>query len=39
VPDEGYDVDCSEISGTNLSVVDPDEYGLDADSDGVACES
>lgn len=39
VPDEGYDVDCPEIDGTDLTVVGPDEYRLDGDGDGIACES
>jgi hypothetical protein len=39
VPDEGYDVDCGEIDATDLTVVGPDDYRLDADGDGVACES
>jgi hypothetical protein len=39
VPDEGFDVDCAEIAATDLTVIGPDVYGLDADGDGVACES
>jgi hypothetical protein len=38
VPDTGGDVDCGEISDTNLSVVGDDVDGLDRDGDGVACE-
>ncbi|MFP5316691.1 MAG: hypothetical protein ACLGI2_00150 [Acidimicrobiia bacterium] len=41
------DVDCAGGSGNgpayvstkNLRVVGPDEYGLDSDNDGLACES
>ena len=39
VPDEGYDVDCGELAETDISVVGPDEYGLDGEGDGIACES
>ena len=35
------DVDCSEISVEDrpFNVIGPDEYGLDRDEDGIACES
>lgn len=39
VPDSSGDVDCPEIDGTDISVVGDDVNGLDADGDGVACES
>ncbi|HEX2048039.1 MAG TPA: hypothetical protein VHF27_09750 [Acidimicrobiales bacterium] len=35
----GPDVDCGEISARRFRVVGPDVYRLDADSDGIACES
>jgi hypothetical protein len=39
VPDTGADVDCTEISDTDLTVVGDDVDGLDRDGDGIACES
>lgn len=39
VPAGTGDVDCTEISAVNLAVVGPDEYGLDGDGDGIACEA
>lgn len=33
------DVDCTEISATDFSVVGSDPFRLDGDNDGVACES
>ena len=33
------DVDCSEITARNFCDVDVDVYGLDADDDGIACET
>lgn len=39
VPDEGYDVDCGELGDTDIDVYGDDEYGLDADGDGIGCES
>ena len=33
------DVDCTEISARDFEVVGDDPYGLDADGDGIACES
>lgn len=38
VPDTGYDVDCSEVNGP-VEVIGTDVDGLDADNDGVGCES
>jgi len=38
VPDTGYDVDCSEVDGP-VEVIGTDVDGLDADSDGIGCES
>ncbi|HEX2191577.1 MAG TPA: hypothetical protein VHH09_00125 [Acidimicrobiales bacterium] len=46
VPNVGDDVDCFRtangpfyVDDRNFRVVGPDRYGLDADDDGVACES
>lgn len=39
VPADVYDVDCTELSDTDFESVGSDPYGLDADSDGIACES
>ncbi len=39
VPDTAVDVDCDEISATDLAVVGEDVNGLDRDGDGIACES
>jgi micrococcal nuclease len=47
VPTGFSDVDCAGgsgngpgyVSGKNFRVVGPDVYGLDADGDGIACES
>lgn len=33
------DVDCGEVSQKDIQVEGPDEYGLDADRDGIGCES
>lgn len=38
VPNTGYDVDCAEVSGP-VEVIGVDVYGLDADNDGIGCES
>lgn len=38
VPDTGYDVDCAEVSGP-VEVIGTDVDGLDADGDGIGCES
>jgi len=38
VPDTGYDVDCVDVSGSDLDVVGTDVDGLDRDGDGIACE-
>lgn len=39
VPTSFSDVDCPDINGKRFQVVGPDVYRLDADKDGVACES
>lgn len=39
VPDNVGDVDCTELSDSDFSSVGSDPYGLDADGDGIACES
>lgn len=33
------DLDCDEIPHTDFPVLPPDEHHLDADSDGIGCES
>jgi hypothetical protein len=33
------DYDCGELPASDYSVVGPDEYRLDGDSDGIGCES
>jgi hypothetical protein len=38
VPDTGYDVDCDEVGGP-VEVIGTDVDGLDADGDGIGCES
>jgi hypothetical protein len=39
-PSDGLnDLDCTEIADTDFESVGDDPYGLDADSDGIACES
>jgi hypothetical protein len=38
VPDVSYDLDCSDI-GMRVSVHGGDPYHLDADHDGIGCES
>jgi hypothetical protein len=39
-PSDGYnDVDCPDLYDTDFDSVGDDPYGLDADYDGVACES
>lgn len=38
VPNAGYDLDCPDI-GMRVSVVGYDVYRLDADNDGIGCES
>lgn len=38
VPNASYDLDCPDI-GMRVSVTGPDSYRLDADNDGVGCES
>jgi Staphylococcal nuclease homologue len=35
----GHDVDCGEISARTFKVSAPDPYRLDADHDGIGCES
>lgn len=39
VPVDAYDVDCDELVESDFDSVGSDPYGLDADGDGVACES
>jgi hypothetical protein len=39
VPNDGADYNCSDISETDFESVGSDPDGLDADNDGVACES
>jgi hypothetical protein len=39
VPDDAGDVDCTELADSDFASVGSDPYGLDADGDGVACES
>jgi hypothetical protein len=39
VPNTEYDVDCSDVDGSDVEVVGQDVDGLDRDGDGVACES
>jgi hypothetical protein len=39
VPADAYDVDCGELVDSDFDSVGSDPYGLDADGDGVACES
>lgn len=38
VENSSYDLDCSDI-GSEVEVLDYDEYGLDRDGDGYGCES
>ncbi len=33
------DVDCDDIGFSNFRVYQPDPHGLDADYDGIGCES
>jgi hypothetical protein len=39
VPNDGADYDCGELSASDFQSVGSDPSRLDADSDGVACES
>ena len=39
VPADAGDVDCTELTDSDFASVGSDPYGLDADGDGVACES
>jgi hypothetical protein len=39
VPADAGDVDCGELLDSDFDSVGSDPYGLDADGDGVACES
>jgi hypothetical protein len=39
VPNDGSDYNCPDISETDFESVGSDPDGLDADNDGVACES
>jgi len=33
-----YDLDCRDISTKSFLVIGYDQYGLDGDGDGIACE-
>jgi hypothetical protein len=35
----GYDLDCSDFTITDIRIVGPDPNGLDRDRDGIGCES
>jgi hypothetical protein len=39
IPPDVGDVDCGELGATDIQVTGDDPYGLDADGDGVGCES
>jgi len=39
LPPPPPDLDCSEIPYTDFAAVPPDAHHLDADEDGIACES
>jgi hypothetical protein len=39
IPAGGGDVNCGDLAATNIAVTGSDPYGLDADGDGVGCES
>jgi hypothetical protein len=39
VPDDAGDVNCTDLSDTDIDSVGSDPYGLDRDGDGIACES
>jgi hypothetical protein len=39
IPPDVGDVDCGELGATDIRVTGNDPYGLDADGDGVGCES
>jgi hypothetical protein len=39
IPADAGDVDCTELTDSDFASVGSDPYGLDADGDGVACES
>lgn len=38
VPVDNGEVDCGDLSDESFDVVGYDEFGLDADIDGIACE-
>jgi hypothetical protein len=38
VPNVSYDIDCADIGHHTVRVVGTDEYGFDADGDGIGCE-
>lgn len=39
MPDDGYDVNCTDLAESDFDSVGGDPYGLDRDGDGIACES
>jgi hypothetical protein len=39
IPPPPPDLDCSDVSGSNFTVVGSDPHGFDGDGDGVGCES
>jgi hypothetical protein len=39
IPADAGDVDCTELADSDFASVGSDPYRLDADGDGVACES
>ena len=39
IPPDVGDVDCGELGATDIQVTGDDPYGLDADGDGIGCES
>jgi hypothetical protein len=39
IPPDVGDVDCGELGATDIRVSGDDPYGLDADGDGIGCES
>jgi len=39
IPSPPPDLDCPQIPYQDFAVVPPDPHGLDADEDGIGCES
>jgi hypothetical protein len=39
VPADAGDVNCTDLSDSDIEVIGEDIYGLDRDGDGIACES